>query len=296
MLGVEKGIEKASKFLMPILIVLSIGIAIYGLTIPGAIDGLIYYIKPDFSKFSFNAVLAAMGQLFYSMSLAMGIMITYGSYVHKNENIESSVRNIELFDTGIAFVAGLIIIPSVFAFSGGDQSVLSSGPSLMFITLPNVFNSMKFANVIGFVFFVLVLFAALTSAISLMETIVSILQDKFHTRRIPTCLFVMFTAFLIAIPSSLGFGVWSGIQPLGMSFLDFFDFISNSVLMPVVALGTCLFVGYIVKPSAIADEVKKSAPFKSEKLYTILIKYVAPVLILLILISSVANAFGLITL
>lgn len=296
MLGVEKGIEKASKFLMPILIVLSIGIAIYGLTIPGAMDGLIYYIKPDFSKFSFNAVLAAMGQLFYSMSLAMGIMITYGSYVHKNENIESSVRNIELFDTGIAFVAGLIIIPSVFAFSGGDQSVLSSGPSLMFITLPNVFNSMKFANFIGFVFFVLVLFAALTSAISLMETIVSILQDKFHTRRIPTCLFVMLTAFLIAIPSSLGFGVWSGIQPLGMSFLDFFDFISNSVLMPVVALGTCLFVGYIVKPSAIADEVKKSAPFKSEKLYTILIKYVAPVLILLILISSVANAFGLITL
>lgn len=296
MLGVEKGIEKASRFLMPILVVLSIGIAIYGLTIPGAIDGLIYYIKPDFSKFSFNAVLAAMGQLFYSMSLAMGIMITYGSYVHKDENIESSVRNIELFDTGIAFVAGLIIIPSVFAFSGGDQSVLSSGPSLMFITLPNVFNSMRFANIIGFVFFVLVLFAALTSAISLMETIVSIIQDKFHTKRVTTCLIVMAASIVIAIPSSLGFGIWSGIQPLGMSFLDFFDFISNSILMPVVALLTCVFVGFVVKPSAIADEVKKSAPFKSEKLYTLLIKYVAPLLILLILISSIANAFGWITL
>lgn len=296
MLGVEKGIEKASKFLMPILVALSVGIAIYGLTIPGAMDGLIYYIKPDFSKFSFNAVLAAMGQLFYSMSLAMGIMITYGSYVHKDENIESSVRNIELFDTGIAFVAGLIIIPSVFAFSGGDESILSSGPSLMFITLPNVFNSMKFANVIGFVFFTLVLFAALTSAISLMETVVSIIQDKFHTKRIPTCLFVMIASILIAIPSSLGFGVWSGITPLGMSFLDFFDFISNSVLMPVVALGTCLFVGFVVKPSTIAEEVKKSGAFKSEKLYTLLIKYVAPILIILILVSSVANAFGWITL
>lgn len=296
MLGVEKGVEKASRLLMPILVFLSIGIAIYVLTIPGAIDGLIYYIKPDFSKFSFHAVLAAMGQLFYSMSLAMGIMITYGSYVHKHENIETSVRNIELFDTGIAFIAGLIIIPSVFAFSGGDESILSSGPGLMFITLPNVFNSMKLSNFIGFLFFLLVLFAALTSAISLMETIVSIIQDKLHTKRIPTCLFVMIAAAIIAVPSSLGFGIWSGIQLLGLSFLDFFDFISNSVLMPLVALGTCIFVGYIVKPSTVTDEVKKSGPFKSEKLYTLLIKYVAPVLIVLILISSIANAFGWITL
>lgn len=296
MLGVEKGVEKASKLLMPLLIVLSIGIAIYGLTVPGAIDGLIYYIKPDFSRFTFNTVLAAMGQLFYSMSLAMGIMITYGSYVSKEENIESSVRNIELFDTGIAFVAGLIIIPSVFAFSGGDEGVLSSGPSLMFITLPNVFASMRAGNIIGLVFFILVLFAALTSAISLMETIVSIIQDKFHIKRTLSCIIITIIAILVGIPSSLGFGIWSDITPLGMSILDFFDFISNSILMPIVALVTCLFVGFIIKPKTIADEVKSSAPFKSEKLYTVLIKYVAPILIVLILVSSILNAFGIITL
>ncbi|NLL79011.1 MAG: sodium-dependent transporter [Clostridiales bacterium] len=296
MMGVEKGVEKASKFLMPILVLLSIGIAVYVLTIPGAMDGVLYYIKPDFSRFSFNGLLAAMGQLFYSMSLAMGIMITYGSYVPDSENVESSVRNIELFDTGIAFVAGLIIIPSVFAFSGGDQSVLSSGPSLMFITLPNVFASMKFGNVIGLVFFVLVLFAALTSSISLMETIVSIVQDKFHLKRMTTCLIVLGAAIIIALPSSLGFGIWSGITLLGMCFLDFFDFISNSILMPVVAFFTCVFVGFVIKPSAIVDEVEKSAPFKSKKIYTVLIKYIAPILIVLILLSSIANAFGINTL
>ena len=296
MMGVQKGVEKASKILMPVLVFLSIGIAVYVLTLPGALDGIIYYVRPDFSRFSFNGLLAAMGQLFYSMSLAMGIMITYGSYVPDSENVESSVRNIELFDTGIAFLAGLIIIPSVFAFSGGDESVLSSGPSLMFITLPNVFASMKFGNVIGLVFFVLGLFAALTSSSSLMETIVSIIQDKFHLKRRTTCLIVLLLSVIIALPSSLGFGIWSGITPLGMSFLDFFDFVSNSVLMPFVALFTCIFVGFIVKPTSIIEEVEKSSPFKSQKLYTILIKYVAPVLIVLILLSSVANAFGIITL
>lgn len=294
MMGVQKGIEKASKLLMPVLILLSIGIAVYGLTIPGAMDGLIYYIKPDFSKFSFNALLAAMGQLFYSMSLAMGIMITYGSYVHEDENIETSVRNIELFDTGIAFIAGLIIVPAVFTFSGGDESVLTAGPSLMFITLPNVFHSMKMGNIIGLVFFLLVLFAALTSAISLMETVVSIFQDKFHTKRIPTCIGVMLGSIIIAVPSSLGFGVWSGITPLGMSFLDFFDFISNKVLMPIVAFLTCIFVGYVIKPESIIEEVSKSETFKSKTIYTILIKYVAPVLIILILISSILDNFGII--
>lgn len=296
MMGVEKGIEKASKFLMPILVLLSIGIAIYVLTIPGAMDGVLYYIKPDFSRFSFNGLLAAMGQLFYSMSLAMGIMITYGSYVPDSENIESSVRNIELFDTGIAFVAGLIIIPSVFAFSGGDEAVLSSGPSLMFITLPNVFASMPFGSFIGLIFFVLVLFAALTSSISLMETIVSIIQDKFHLKRMTTCLIVLVASIAIALPSSFGFGIWSGITIIGMSFLDFFDFISNSVLMPIVAFFTCIFVGFIVKPSTVIDEVEKSETFKSKKLYTILIKYIAPILIILILLSSIANTFGIITL
>lgn len=157
-MGVQKGIEKASKILMPTLIILSIFIAVYVMTIDGAKEGILYYIKPDFRRFSMNAVFAAMGQLFYSMSLAMGIMITYGSYMSKNDHLETCVGQIEIFDTGIAFVAGLIIIPSVFAFSNGDtDALLCSGPSLMFVTLPNVFASMKFGRVIGTAFFILVL-------------------------------------------------------------------------------------------------------------------------------------------
>ena len=296
MLGVQKGIEQASRVLMPVLVILSVGIAVYVATRPGAVEGLIYYIRPDFSRFSANCVLAAMGQLFYSMSLAMGIMVTYGSYMPKTENIESSVRSIELFDTGIAFISGLIIVPSVFIFSGGDESVLSSGPSLMFITLPKVFGSMRAGSLLGLVFFVLVLFAALTSAISLMETVVSIVMEKFGLKRRAACIAVFLYALVMAVPSSLGFGVLSWIKLLGLSILDFFDFISNSVLMPLVAFFTCIFVGYVIKPKTVTDEVKLSASFRSEKFYIVLIRYIAPVLIFLILVSSVANTFGWISL
>jgi NSS family neurotransmitter:Na+ symporter len=290
-LGVEKGIEKASKIMMPLLVILSIGISIYCITRPGALDGVLYYIKPEFSKFSPRTVLAALGQLFYSMSLAMGIMITYGSYMKKENNLESSVRQIEIFDTGIAFLAGLMIIPAVFAFSGGDESVLTSGPSLMFITLPKVFGNMNLGGIIGTIFFILVFFAALTSSISLMETIVSILQDKLKLNRKTSSFLVAAYAILLGIPSSLGFGIWDHITPLGYSILDFFDFISNSILMPIVAFLTCIFVGFIIKPKTISDEVKVSSPFKGEKLFIIIIKYVAPIFIVAILLSSLFMTF-----
>ncbi|MBO5019941.1 MAG: sodium-dependent transporter, partial [Clostridia bacterium] len=165
LLGVEKGIERVSKIMMPVLVLLTLGIAIYVMTIPGAMKGVIYYIKPNFSNFRVETVLAAMGQLFYSMSLAMGIMITYGSYMKKEVNIEKSVRQISLFDTGIAFLAGLMIIPAVFV---SDNATLNKGPGLMFVTLPEVFNSMPGGTIIGILFFLLVIFAALTSSISLM--------------------------------------------------------------------------------------------------------------------------------
>ena len=292
--GVEKGIEKVSKFMMPILVVLTIIISIYSMTLDGAMEGLVYYIKPHMSDVSAKTILAAMGQLFYSMSLAMGIMVTYGSYMKKENNLESSVRQIEIFDTGIAFLAGLMIIPAVFAFSGGDRSALSAGPGLMFITLPKVFASMKFGAVIGTIFFVLVFFAALTSAISLMETIVSIFCDKFHWSRKVACIFVTVLSLLMGIPSSLGFGPLSFISWMGMSVLDIMDFISNSILMPIVALFTCIFVGFIIKPKAIADEVKATdGTFKGEKLFTVMIKWIAPIFLIMILISSVASALGI---
>ncbi len=293
LLGVEKGIEKVSKLMMPVLVVLTVGISVYVMFIPGAMDGVRYYLTPDFSKFSATTVLAAMGQLFYSMSLAMGIMITYGSYMKKDVSLESSVHQIEIFDTGIAFFAGLMIVPAVFAFSGGDETALGKGPGLMFITLPKVFESMKGGTIIGAAFFLLVLFAALTSSISLMETVVSIVRDKLGWGRKTTCFAVLGFSVLLGLPSSLGFGVLSNVSIIGMSILDFFDFISNSVIMPVVAFLTCIFVGYVLKPKAIIEEIEIGGKFRMKTLFTVVIKYIAPVCIILILISSVLDTLGI---
>ncbi len=291
--GVEKGIE-VSKILMPILVVLSIFIAGYTLFLPGAMDGLLYYILPDFSKFSVTTVLSAMGQLFYSMSIAMGIMITYGSYMKKDVNLESSVHQIEIFDTGIAFLAGLMIIPAVFAFSGGNESALGQGPGLMLVTLPKVFESMTGGAIVGTLFFVLVLFAALTSSISLMETVVSNIRDKFNLSRLKACLVVIAISLVLGIPSSLANGVWADVKIIGMDFLTFFDFISNSVIMPIVALITSIFVGYVVKTQTVIDEVELSGKFRLKALFNAVIKYIAPVCIVLILVSSVLDAIGVI--
>ena len=291
--GVEKGVEQVSKIMMPALVVLSVFIAIYSACQPGAWEGVLYYITPDFSKFSATTVLAAMGQLFYSMSLAMGIMITYGSYMKKDVNLESSVKQIEIFDTGIAFFAGLMIIPAVFAFSGGSPETLGKGPGLMFIALPKVFNTMFGGTIIGTLFFLLVLFAALTSSISLMETIVSILCDKLKWNRKLTCGIVFLGTIVVGLLSCFGYNIWADVKIIGMQFLDFFDFISNSVLMPIVAFATCIFIGFVIKPKAIADEVKISGTFKREKVFNVVIKYIAPIFIVLILISSVLDVLGI---
>ena len=292
--GVEKGIEKVSKIMMPVLVVLSIVIATYSVTLPGALDGVKYYLLPDVSKFSATTVLAAMGQLFYSMSLAMGIMITYGSYMKKDVNLESSVTQIELFDTGIAFLAGMMIIPAVFTFSGGTPEALGKGPGLMFVTLPQVFETMSGGALIGIIFFLLVLFAALTSSISLMETVVSIVRDKTKLGRTAACIAVLVFSAVLGLLSSLGYGPLAGVKIIGMQFLDFFDFISNNVIMPVVAFFTCIVVGYIVKPYTVINEVKLSGTFKREKLFVFVIKYLAPICIVLILISSILDVLGIV--
>lgn len=295
MLGVVKGIERISKIMMPVLVVLSVFIAVYVMFIDGAIDGVLYYITPDFSKFSPMTVVAAMGQLFYSMSLAMGIMITYGSYMKKDVNLEKSVHSIELFDTGIAFFAGLMIVPAVFAFSGGDESALGKGPSLMFITLPKVFETMPGGQVIGALFFILVFFAALTSSVSLMETVISIIQDKVKLGRKKLCLIVLAGCILIGLPSSLGYGVWGGVKILGLQFLDFFDFISNGVLMPVAALFIAIFIGFVVKPSFVTEEIELNGRFKMKRMFNVMIKYIAPVCLVVILVFSILDAFGILT-
>ncbi len=292
-IGVQKGIEKASCILMPVLLVLIVGISIFGITRPGAMEGVKYYLLPDFSAFSATTVLAAMGQLFYSMSLAMGIMITYGSYMKKDVDLHTSVRQIEIFDTAVAVLAGLMIVPSVFVFSGGSEEALGKGPSLMFITLPKVFEDMAFGGFIGAAFFILVLFAALTSSISLLETNVSIISDKLHWDRKKSTIVASAYVIIVGAIVSLGFGPLDFVTIIGLGLLDFFDFISNSVLMPVVALLTCISVGFFIKPQFVYEEAEcNGKKFKEKKFYTIMLKWIAPVCLVLILLFAVSEAMG----
>ena len=298
-LGVKGGIEKANLVMMPTLIVVAIGIAVYTLSLPGALDGALYYLVPDFSKFSPELVIGALGQMFYSLSLAMGIMITYGSYLDRKSSLTSSVTRIGCFDIGVSVLAGLMIVPAAFVAMGSGEAVAAkSGPSLMFVILPQVFQQMgAAAQFIGFLFFLLVLFAALTSAISLVETCVSIVQDGAGWTRRRSLLVVMGYVMAMGVVVNLGYNGLSFLEPLGAgsTLLDFFDFLSNSVMMPIVALLTCVFVGWIVKPQLIIREVKTSSPFKLAKPWTVMIKYVAPVLVVVILVTFVAQQFGAFT-
>lgn len=284
--GVEKGIEKVSKILMPVLVGLSIFIAIYVCFLPGALDGLKYYLIPNFANFSIKTVVAAMGQLFYSMSLAMGIMITYGSYMKKEVSIESSAHQIEIFDTGIAFLAGLMVIPAMFV-GNPNPDLSASGVGLMFNALPKVFSTMWGGEVIGAVFFLLVLLAALTSSISLMETVVSVVRDKLHWERKITCLVVFAATVAIGLPSAFGFSIWSDIAIFGMDILSAFDYLTNSLFMPIVAMLTAIFVGYFLKPKTIIEEVELSGKFRLKRLFVVMIKYIAPVFLFVILLFEI---------
>lgn len=296
LLGVNKGIEKVSKIMMPTLIVLMVFIVIYTLcTMPGAWDGVLYYITPDFSKFSVMTVVAAMGQLFYSMSLAMGIMITFGSYMKKEISIEKSTHHVEIFDTGIAILAGLMVVPACFAFAGGSAEGMQAGPGLMFGVLPKIFEKMPGGGIIGAIFFITVLFAALTSSISLMQTVASTIQDKWKLSQKVSTLIVTVVSLVLGLLSCFGYSIFSAFEILGKQMLDFFDFITNSALMPLIALLTCIFVGYILKPKTLIEEVEISGRFKQKGLFNVMIRYVAPVCLIIILVSSILSAFGVIT-
>ena len=294
--GVESGIEKVSKFMMPILVVLSVIIAIYSVTRPGALKGIQYFLVPNLENFSWMTVVSAMGQMFYSLSIAMGILVTFGSYMKKETSIENSTRNVEVFDTAIAIMAGLMIIPAVFAFSGGDPNTLQAGPSLMFITIPKVFASMGLGTVVGILFFVLVLFAAVTSSIALTESAVSTFEDELHWNRKKSTVVIGIIMLALGTLSSLGYGPLDAVKILGMQFLDFFDFLTNSVMMPIAAIATCLLVSRVIGVDRIEEEMtQEGGTFRRKKIFVMMIKYLCPVFAAIILISSVMNAFGLIS-
>ena len=291
--GVRNGIERVTRIMMPILVVLSVIIAVYSITRPGALAGVKYFLVPNVQNFSWMTVVTAMGQMFYSLSIAMGILITFGSYMKKDISIEDSTKNVEIFDTAIAIMAGLMIIPAVFAFSGGDPNTLKAGPSLMFITIPKVFESMGLGSAIGVLFFVLVLFAAITSSIALTESAVSTFEDELHWNRKKATVIVGIIMIVLGSLSSLGYGPLASVTIIGMQFLDFFDFLTNSVMMPIAAIAISLLISRVVGVDKIEEEVLHGeSRFRRKKVFVIMIKYLCPIFAVIILISSVANAFG----
>ena len=311
-LGVNKGIESFSKIIMPILVVLVLGIAIFSLTISYTGDdgvvrtgmqGLKIYLVPDlegltFGKF-FTVLVDAMGQLFFSLSVAMGIMIAYGSYVKDDSNLVKSINQIEIFDTGVAILAGVMIIPAVFTFMGRD-GMEASGPSLMFVSLPKVFALMGVVgNVIGCMFFAMVLFAAVTSAISIEEAVVSSLMDEFHLKRLHATLLETAIALVFGLIVCLGYNklYFEVTLPNGAvaQVLDIMDYISNNVLMPMISIGTCILIGWVKGPQFIIDEAEKNGEkFGRAKLYTVMMKYIAPVMLFVLFLKSIGilNVFG----
>ena len=291
--GVQNGVERVSKFMMPVLVVLSVIIVVYSVTRPGAMEGVKYFLVPNPANFSWMTVVAAMGQMFYSLSIAMGILVTFGSYMKKDVSIEGSTTNVEIFDTAIAMMAGLMIIPAVFAFSGGDPDTLQAGPSLMFITIPKVFASMGMGTFVGIMFFLLVLFAALTSSIALTESAVSTFQDEMKWSRKKSTVIVGIIMVILGSLSSLGYGPLAFVKIIGMQFLDFFDFLTNSVMMPIAAIATCLLVSRVIGVQKIEEEVMlEGGNFRRKNIFNFMIKYLCPIFAAIILFSSVANAFG----
>jgi NSS family neurotransmitter:Na+ symporter len=294
-MGVSNGIERFSKFVMPVLVVLAIFVCVYSVTRKGALAGVKYLFIPNFANFSIMTVVTAMGQMFYSLSIAMGILITFGSYVKKEVSIDESTRQVEIFDTAIAVMASLMIIPAVFSFYDGDQSMLKAGPSLMFITMPKIFASLGFGKLIGIVFFALVLFAAVTSAIALTESAVSTFSDEFGWSRGMGTVVMAFIMLLLGSLSSLGNGPLSGVTILKMPLLDFFDFLTNSVMMPVAAFMTCILVTKHMGIDTLTSEVEQDGhPFRRKKVFSVMITVLCPIFVVIILVSAILNAFGII--
>ena len=290
---------------MPLLLMLVVGIAFFSLTIHyedesgvarTGMEGFQIYVIPDLSgmtvKGFFTVLLDAMGQLFFSLSVAMGIMVAYGSYVKDDANLVKSINQIEIFDTAVAFLAGVMIIPAVYTFMG-REGMAASGPSLMFVSLPKVFASMgRIGNLVGGLFFAMVLFAAITSAVSVMEAVVSSFMDKFHMTRTKAAAVETAIALVGGVIVCLGYNkLYFEVKlPNGAvaQILDIMDYISNNLLMPLVAIGTCILIGWLLKPKTVIEEVEKSGSrFGRKQLYIIMIQYIAPILLVILLLKSV---------
>lgn len=283
--GVSAGIERASNIMMPTLFLLFIILAIRAVTLPGAIEGIKYYLLPDFSKLSGTTFLMAMGQVFFSLNIGAGCTMTYASYLSDDENIPKMSLQVPLLDFLAAFLAGIIIIPSVFAFNLDP----AAGPPLLFITMPFVFGNMPLGVLFGLMFFVLMLFAALSSSISMLEVNTAFLVDNYKIDRKKAALTAGFFIFLLGIPSSLAQGVLSNFTIFGLDFLSAMDFLASYILMP---FGAFMMTIFLVRVLGLDEAIKEATndgtiPFKIKELWSFLVKYVVPIIIILVFLSSV---------
>lgn len=284
--GVKNGIEKMSKILMPALAILAVFLMVYVLCQENSSLGLEYIFVPKLEDLNFNTLLAALGQLFYSMSIGMCILITYGSYMKKDVSIKSSATQIAVFDSAFAFVASIIIITAVFAFGAGESALGEDGPALMFIQLTNVFNAIPAGRIIAIVFFVLVLFAAVTSSVSLVEAIVAVLTENGKIKRITACFIVFGVILVLGSLSSLGFGVLKDVKIFNMNILSTFDFLANNILIPIIAIITCVFAGWCIDKHIIPKEIGIDKNKTLNIYFNVIIRYVAPICIFVILVSG----------
>ena len=301
--GVQGGIERVSRYMMPVLLVLVVVIAGYSLTLRHTdasgqmrtgMEGFVYYLTPHLEGLTVSRflqiLLDAMSQLFFSLSVSMGIMITYGSYVKPDVNLNRAVNQIEFFDTGVALLAGAMIIPAVYVFSGVEG--MGAGPSLMFVSLPKVFNAMGAAGVVvGVLFFVAAIFATLTSCISVLESIVANCMEILHTNRKKTVLVLSGVYLAASAVIALGYSIfYFEVQlPNGSTgqLLDIMDYVSNSVMMPLIALLSTILIGWVVGPDYVVEEMETGgARFTRKKIYRVMIRYVAPVMMLVLFLQS----------
>ncbi len=301
--GVEKGIEKYSRILMPVLLVMIVAIAIFALTLKHTdadgvtrtgLQGLAVYLTPSFKGLTLRRLLQilldAMSQIFFSLSVSMGIMITYGSYIKKDVDVNTSIHQIEVFDTGVALLAGMMIIPSIFVFEGVEG--MSAGPGLMFVSLPKVFASMThLGRAAGLAFFIMAAFAALTSCVSVLETITANCMEIFHTKRKPTTIVLTIIYMIASIVIALGYSTFYIELPLPNGsigqILDLMDYISNSFMMPFISMLSAILIGWVVGPDWIIEEVEFGGrKFGLRKLYAVMIRYIVPVIMFILFLQS----------
>lgn len=285
--GVKKGIEKYSKIMMPLMVVLMIVMAIKSLTLDGASKGLDYLFKPDFSKITAQVILEAMGQAFFSLSVGMGILITYASYMSKKSKIHATVGTVILADTALALLAGVMIFPAVFSFDIAPNS----GPGLVFVTLPNIFNQMSGGYIFAIIFFLLLSVAALTSTISILQVTVSLVQEELKWTRSKATIITTIATAILGLLCTLSMSVGKEYRVFGMNFFDLMDFMTSNWLLPLAGVFAVIFVGYVMKKEDVKDELSNSGAVKINSwfgVYMFAVRYIAPIAVILIL----ANQLG----